>query len=111
MNYTLKLDLDKPVDIVSVGKRFVVVRKFFQIKSEGFAIVEKSTKHGKHITINFESEQKLDDRDICFLQLLIGSDWRRELFNWCRIRSGCRKWNVLFARKYNSKMKEISREV
>jgi len=109
MRYELKLDLDNPVDVVSVGKRFVVVKKFFQIKPE-FAIVEKTTRHGRHVTITFDSEKVLRDEDICFLQLLLGSDWRREMFNWLRVRSGCKKWNVLFKKKYNSKMQLISKE-
>ena len=109
MKYELKLDLDKPVDIVSVGKRFVVVRKFFQITDH--MIEEHPTRHGKHIIIHIYTEKELRDGDICFLQLLLGSDWRRELFNWLRVRSGCKKWNVLFKKKYNHKMRLISKEM
>lgn len=108
MKYELKLDLDNPVDIVSLGKRFVVVRKFFQITDH--VIDEKPTKHGRHITIKFETKKKLKDEDICFLQLLLGSDWKREMFNWLRVRSGCKRWNVLFKKKYSHKMRLLSRE-
>jgi len=40
------------------------------------------------------------DLDLLLLQTLMGSDFRREAFNYTRIRSGISGWNVLFAEKW-----------
>jgi hypothetical protein len=40
------------------------------------------------------------DLDILLLQTLFGSDYRREAFNYTRVRSGISDWNVLFAEKW-----------
>jgi hypothetical protein len=70
----------------------------------------KATAHGRHFTINFTTDKKLTDADIVFLQLLLFSDWKRELHNWLRVRSGCKKWNVLYRQKFDSKGRLISKE-
>jgi hypothetical protein len=118
--HTLKLDLDKPTkerayslhaqkqQEKEILKRLEMAIKFFQFKI--FTIKSSKTKHGKHIMIVFTSPKKITDADIVFLQLLLLSDWKRELFNWLRVRSDCKKWNVLYKQKFNSKGRLVSCE-
>lgn len=105
---TLKLDLDDPVDIVKTGKRFLLLKKFFLITD--YKIGEKRTKHGKHVTIKIKSKRELDDKDVVFFQLFLGSDPNRELFNYFRVKANWKPYNVLFKKKYDHKMKLLSRE-
>jgi hypothetical protein len=118
----LKLDLDneqtEPVYIyknkisfsdLAVFNRLKTVQRFFRMRKITADI--KPTKHGRHVTISFDSDKKITDADIVFLQLMLLSDWRRELFNWLRIRSNAKKWNVLYKQKFNSKMRLVSKEV
>jgi len=113
--YTLKLDLDDPNSAVSeqvwgiIYHRLTAVEKFFRMKN--INTVTKLTKHGSHDIITFTTDKQLTDYDIVFLQLLLLSDWKRELFNWLRVRSGCKKWNVLYKQKFDKNMKLISREI
>jgi hypothetical protein len=122
--YQLKLDLDKtdlkkePVYIYNtklsisdyaVYHRLKTAMKFFRMKSVTTKIT--ATAHGRHFVISFKTDKKLTDADIVFLQLLLFSDWKRELHNWLRVRSGCKKWNVLYKQKFNSNGRMISREL
>ena len=69
------------------------------------------TNKGYHFYLKVKTERKLTSKDVVVLQLALGSDYKRELFNWLRVRNGrtSKKWNVLFKCKYNSK-KRISEE-
>jgi hypothetical protein len=73
-------------------------------------IDKKKTKHGLHLRISFDSDKKLDDRDIIFGQLICMSDYRREIFNWLRAMSGCKHFNALFKFKVDSNNKLLSCE-
>jgi hypothetical protein len=91
-----------------VAIRFTVLERFFRITER--TITTKQSKHGIHVRIAFKSELKISDFDLVFMQLILMSDWKREVFNWKRVRSGLKKWNVLFKRKYNNKMEVVSHE-
>lgn len=75
------------------------------------------TKQGHHIYIGIAN--KLSNRDIIFLQLLLGSDFRRECWYWKQIKYTKLKnkiWNVLFSfkeydRKSQRKGKKPSQEI
>lgn len=109
MKAELKIDIDeKRLDEKKTIDRLFLLNRFLQFK--GIGILKKKTRHGHHLTVTFETSRKLDDRDIVFLQLALGSDYKREMFNWLRVKSGCKKWNALFREKVNSKGKVISRE-
>ena len=110
----MKLDFDNSKDNTvyniynQIALRFVMLEKFFQIyERRGYT---RQTKHGIHVTIEFKSKLPISDKDIVFMQTLLGSDWKREIFNWKRVRSGLKNWNVLFNKKFDSQMKLISRE-
>jgi hypothetical protein len=72
-------------------------------------VTEYSTKRGWHIYITLHSTE-LNNQEIVLYQLLLGSDRRREFFNYCRIKNGIERWNVLFAWKANRKKEIVSRE-
>ena len=63
----------------------------------------KKTRHGYHVRISVRN--KIPKRELNFLQLALGSDYRRECMNLRRIIS-CKQmksWNVLYAFKFNSR--------
>lgn len=68
------------------------------------------TRHGYHVRIRVKN--KIPKRELNFLQLTLGSDYRRECMNLRRIIS-CKQmksWNVLYRLKFNSRGDIISQE-
>jgi len=104
----LMLDVDGKLNEKRLVKKLYFIDKFLHF--ENLKINKSRTKHGWHIRISFNSIVELNDSDIVFLQSVLGDDWKRCMFNWLRVRSGCKKWNALFKKKYDSEMREISRE-
>lgn len=100
MLYELKLDFDSKRKPVSLGKflarRLEFISKYTGIKVHDVVVDE--SRHGYHVTVIIDTTADLDERDITFLQLCLGSDWRREVFNWMRSRAKKRAphWNILF---------------
>ena len=114
MRYELKLDFDfKPRSARKFGKEIAdklkFLTSFFGIKVIDVKVYE--TNKGLHLYVSIYSSVELDDRDIVVLQLALGSDYKREIFNWLRVRSRdkFKHWNVLFKVKYKNG-KIISRE-
>jgi len=99
---TIKMDFDGSID----WKRVRIVAKMFSLKFAGTSKVAK-TRKGWHIYLDVMQPEELSDEDICFLQCAMGSDYKREMFNWKRIRFGTmwqkQTWNVLFAQKWHRK--------
>jgi hypothetical protein len=108
MIYELKIDIDGKFNKREFNKRLDVIRRF--LKFQRYDIDKSKTRHGYHIMLTFGCERKLEDKDIVFFQLMLGSDPNREMFNWLRVVSGCKRWNVLFKEKYNADGKRISHE-
>jgi nicotinic acid mononucleotide adenylyltransferase len=108
--YVLKLDIDgkDPRTLFEVTNRMGMLRRFASISS--YKVKETETAHGRHVQLTMFTRATYSDSDICFFQLFLGSDARRELFNWYRVRNGCKRWNVLFKRKYRWDMTQTSRE-
>jgi len=112
--YELKLDFDfKPRSAKRFAKEIAnklnFLASYFSISVIDVSVYE--TNKGLHLYISIYSSVELDDRDIVVLQLALGSDYKRELFNWLRVRSNdkFKHWNVLFKVKYKNG-KIISRE-
>jgi hypothetical protein len=70
----------------------------------------RRTRHGYHVRIGVKNI--IPKRELNFLQLVLGSDYRRECMNLRRITSckQMRPWNVLYDRKFNSRGDITSRE-
>ena len=112
--YELKLDFDfKPRSAKRFAKEIAnklnFLASYFSISVIDVSVYE--TNKGLHLYISIYSSVELDDRDIVVLQLALGSDYKRELFNWLRVRSNdkFKHWNVLFKVKYKNG-KIISKE-
>jgi len=105
--YELKLDFDfKPRSAKRFAKEIAnklnFLTSFFGISVIDVKVYE--TNKGLHLYISIYSSVELDDRDIVVLQLALGSDFKREIFNWLRVRSRdkFKHWNVLFKVKYKN---------
>ena len=112
--YELKLDFDfKPRSAKRFAKEIAnklnFLASYFSISVIDVKVYE--TNKGLHLYISIYSSVELDDRDIVVLQLALGSDYKREIFNWLRVRSRdkFKHWNVLFKVKYKNG-KIISKE-
>ena len=112
--YELKLDFDfKPRSAKRFAKEIAnklnFLTSFFGIRVIDVKVYE--TNKGLHLYISLYSNVELTDEDIVVLQLALGSDYKREIFNWLRVRSRdkFKHWNVLFKVKYKNG-KIISRE-
>lgn len=95
----IKLDIDgKKID----WKRIRTVIEIFYLHVDFHESKWSKTNHGFHVEIVVNDV--LTDRDICFFQTAMGSDYKRECLNWWRLTRGSewqkRNWNVLFQKKY-----------
>ena len=82
-------------------KRLKIVKKMLDLSIDFEQSRWAKTKHGYHIYLFLKNV--LDEKAICFIQCAMGSDYRRELFNWMRILRGTwkrRTFNVLFTKKF-----------
>lgn len=106
----LKMDLDirdfeKVADIVS--KRCGAVLNILKIKPDGVTV--RSTARGYHIYLEVEGEYT--SFDLCFLQMALGSDYKREVFNYMRFKDSLSKeWNVMFSKKMDANGTILSQE-
>jgi len=112
--YELKLDFDfKPRSAKRFAKEIAnklnFLKTFFGIRVIDVKVYE--TNKGLHVYISLYSNVELTDEDVVVLQLALGSDYKREIFNWLRVRSRdkFKHWNVLFKVKYKNG-KIISKE-
>lgn len=95
----LKLDWDrKIVNVFKYFDRLWFVSRKLDLKIKEFRVFE--TRKGMHIYIDVRN--RLSDPEIVFIQLLAGSDWKREVINLKRIRNGVpmSEGNKLFKAKY-----------
>jgi hypothetical protein len=105
-DYTLKLDFDgKQTDYEGHVKRIKLclnIIGFIRIKDVNIM----QTKKGFHTYLTVSSNKTdLLPKDIVCLQSLLGSDFKRECFNFLRVKSGMllnENWNVLFSKKWDS---------
>lgn len=106
----LKMDLDirdfeKVADIVS--KRCGAVLNILKIKPAGVTV--RSTARGYHIYLEVEGEYT--SFDLSFLQMALGSDYKREVFNYMRFKDSLSKdWNVMFSKKMDANGTILSQE-
>ena len=108
---TLKIDIDikefKTVKSIIVNRCGAVLNILSIIP---LACTVYSTAKGYHIYLDVAGE--FNSFDVCFLQMALGSDYKRETFNFMRFRDHLdKKWNVLFAKKYDENRNLISQEV
>jgi hypothetical protein len=100
---TLKIDIDiRDFEKVRsiIKNRCSVFKILGDVKPVG--VIVRSTAKGYHLYLDVVSEKPLDSFALCFLQMALGSDYKRETFNYMRFRQSLSKdWNVLFMRKYD----------
>lgn len=108
-------ELNIDVDVDSVSNNFYVLCEHLDrilkvllmcgLYRKSF-IKFRATQHGYHIKVSIF--QELEKIEIILLQALCGSDWKREVFNFIRLKQG-RFHNILFEKKYR-KGKLVSSE-
>ena len=104
---TLKIDYDYKIKNFSkftenFTKRLIFIHKLYERKLILRSLVIRETKKGYHFYIGILTENKLNDYEICILQLMLLDDFKREGFNLVRVKGGDikhQKWNKLFIDK------------
>ncbi len=106
----VKVDIDyKPPNVSLFAKEFAkklkFVSKLLNLTVESVEAFE--TEKGYHVYVYFSGSRKLEDVEILVIQLALGSDYKRELYNMTRVLSEKYngKWNVMFKYK-NCKLNE-----
>ena len=105
----IKLDFDH------ISKRTmtsILNNRYWMLKELGLKVKRLElykTTHGWHVLVTVNKGLSAY-WEVCLLQMLLGSDFKREFFNYRRIKSGLKRWNVLFNRKYDSNGKLVSSE-
>ena len=98
----IKLDIDDKHGPFSRGERLAfqipAIRKMTGIFLYLDSVTE--TAHGYHVRLH--TAVTLEDYEIIILQLMLGSDWARECWNYGRVLNGesMNEWNVLFEKKW-----------
>jgi len=110
--YTFLIDIDyKPTNPNKFTEEFINKLKFVEDILKVFVeeVEVFETKKGIHIYVYASSERKISDEEIVVIQLALGSDYKREIFNWSRVISNPKPkhWNVLF--KSKEKITKLSR--
>jgi len=102
--YIFLVDIDyKPENPSKFAEEFadklIFVSDMLKIFIDEVEVYE--TKRGIHIYVYASSKRKVSDEEIVVIQLALGSDYKREIFNWTRVISNPRpkRWNVLFKDK------------
>jgi len=94
---TLKLDLDGKYSLSTFLDRIWIL-KYLGIKVVNVRIHD--TINGFHARLICDNQ--IDDVKACFIQALLGSDYRREFCNLLKIERGTKNWNVLFKQKWRT---------
>lgn len=92
---TLKLDLDGKYGLSDFLKRIWI------LKYLGLRVVKVKIHHtvnGFHARL--QCDNQIDEKTAIFMQLALGSDYRREVCNLLKIERGSKKWNMLFKQKW-----------
>jgi len=102
VRYVLKIDIDRKRKVDKLARNIVNrIKPILRYASISIADIRAyETRRGYHIELEIDAPL-LDNKDIVFLQLLLLSDWKREIFNWLRVRSSeqLTSWNILFDAK------------
>jgi len=94
-NPIIKLDLDSENELNEFLNRAWII-KYLGISVKDIEVYD--TKHGYHIYIY--TDNIFTNVDIIILQLLLGSDYRKEFYSYLKLKNGSSNFNVLFERKY-----------
>jgi len=94
----LKFDYDKILfqDVELIFEHRGWLLKYLQVDH----IEVFTTRRGYHVRAFIKT--KLSDRDILLVQILMGSDIQREIYDWVRLHDGklLEEWNKLYTKKF-----------
>jgi len=98
------LDFDfKPKDLEKFAKELANKMSFidFVFETTFTKCKVRETNKGLHIYLEAIAPNQLNPVDIVVIQLALGSDYKRELFNYRRVKDKVitENWNILFKRK------------
>jgi hypothetical protein len=98
-----KIDVDKK-ELSEFKERYAMLCRYFKPKLISYDV--KETRKGYHIRLILSFPFKLSRYEFVLIQSLLGSDWKREMLNYFRVKNGLKDWNILFNKKYRIYIKE-----
>lgn len=105
----LKIDIDEKINDDYLNYFNLVYKNFKKLGLNITQIKVYDTRKGQHLYISSEHETIKSDYAVLFLQLVLGSDRKREFFNLERLEANngkTKNWNILFIKKYNYDLKK-----
>lgn len=102
----LKLDLDSSSDLRAFTRRLPWVARRLRLNPQHYSITRSASGRGWHVVLTCRPSLGYDGAAVAALQVILGSDWRREVFFLRRIAvagSAPRFWrdrsNILYTQK------------
>jgi hypothetical protein len=113
LSYFLKLDFDvlEPEYLKLIERIKTIFNIIGFLKLESVRVMQ--TKKGFHtyLTVSPKGKLQIMPMDMVALQAILGSDYKREAFNFNRVKSGVNlrgnAWNVLFNSKWKTNNGEL----
>jgi len=106
--YEILVDIDFKPDVHKfcndLVEKMTFLHRYMGIVFKELKVYE--TAKGYHLYFGADSAEELTPMDIVFIQLALGSDYKREVFNWRRVKGWLEGdelspgWNTLFMVKY-----------
>ncbi len=112
-NVRLLVDIDyKPRDVKKFSEEIAKKMNFIDFTFGTVFVRVKcfETARGLHLAFDVVADKNFNDIDTIICQMALGSDYKRELFNYRRIRgkTKVKDWNILFKKKVKrGKGKEV----
>jgi len=94
-NPVIKLDLDSQESLNEFINRIWIIKNL-GLKVD--SIVCYDTRHGYHIYLYLDNI--LTNFDMLIIESLLGSDFRKQLYNYLKMKNGTENWDILFEEKY-----------
>lgn len=91
---TLQIDLDDPEDLQVFDRTMAILAKMEPALVRGATTAPSKSGEGYHVRVRLN--EPLDVRDRILLQACLGSDVKREMISWCRVRKNIPLPVVLF---------------
>lgn len=91
----IKLDLDSQEALNEFMNRVWIIKNL-GLKIEKLECYE--TNHGYHIYLYLDNI--LTNFDILMIESLLGSDFRKQLYGYLKVKNGTKNWDVLFKEKF-----------
>ena len=90
--YQIMLDYDVRERVFKRRLKDIVIANCIMGFIQVFLVKINQTNKGFHVILNIESRCEFSDNDLVCLQAIYQSDYKREAFNFLRVKNGLKDW-------------------